>query len=254
MSSCKKFCSGGEGRLYLNWGFRGGGQGHSSRCCQHNFASPIPACVGHLWGAVSSGGSHRASDCAWEKKITPPGSFWLCGKIWIQCLHPSLILRAAPAPSAALAPKRVPGQAAPAAAAPLLQTPALEAADGIWEGNLTKKDLLPAKIFPWGTNLTVLAESLPQSSSFQLKTNRKAKFFRGWKVLVGDAASMPTLAPSGPSSPPGHLALCWQHLPWACRGDTAWAALGSTQRNWLCKVRPFGPFPVDTRSTPSTAT
>ncbi|XP_039552618.1 transcription factor E2-alpha isoform X6 [Passer montanus] len=49
--------------------------------------------------------------------------FWLCGKIRIQCLHPSLILRAA------LAPERVPGHAAPAAAAPLLHTPALEAAE-----------------------------------------------------------------------------------------------------------------------------
>lgn len=104
-------------------------------------------------------------------------SFWLCGKTGIQCLHLSLILRAAlaPAPSAAVAPKRVPGQAAAAAAAPLLQTPALGAAGGIWEGNLTKKDLLPAKISPWETNLMFLAETLSQSLSFQLKI----KFCRG---------------------------------------------------------------------------
>lgn len=56
-----------------------------------------------------------------------------------------------------------------------------------------------------------LAESLPQSLSFQLKTNRKAKFCRGQEVLVGDAASMPTLAPSGPFSPLG---------TWPCAGST----------------------------------
>lgn len=142
---------------------------------------PVPACVGHPWGAVSSGGSPRASDCAWKRKSTILAGFWLCGKIGIQCLHPSVILRAAlaPASDAAPAPKRVPGQAAPAAAAPLLQKPALGVADGIWERNLTKRDLLPAKIFPWGTNLMFLVETLPQTVSFQSKTNRKAKFCRG---------------------------------------------------------------------------
>lgn len=116
-----------------------------------------------------------------RKKITPSGGLLaVWKKIRIQCLHLSLILRAAlaPAPNAALAPKRVPGQAAPAAAAPLLQTPALGAAGGIWEGNLTKKDLLPAEILPWGTDLMFLAETLPQSLSFQLKTNTEAKFRR----------------------------------------------------------------------------
>lgn len=135
---------------------------------------PIPAWVRHPWGTVSSGGSPRASHCAWKRKSPLLVGFWLCGKIGIQCLHPSLILRAAlaPAPNAALASKRVPGQASPAAAAPLLQTPALGAADGIWEGNLTKKDLLPGKIFPWGTNLMFLAETVPQSLSSQSKTNK----------------------------------------------------------------------------------
>lgn len=123
-----------------------------------------------------------------------------------------MILRAAlaPVPDAALAPKRVPGQAAPAAAAPLLQKPALGVADGIWERNLTKRDLLPAKIFPWGDKPDVFGGDPPPNCEFSVKNKQEGKILQ--RVGVGgDAASLPALAPSAPSSPLG---------TWPCAGST----------------------------------
>lgn len=109
------------------------------------------------------------------------------------------------------------------------------------------------KSFLGGQTLWFWWRSSPKLGVFSRKQTGRHNFAEGrrcrWQCCI---TACP--CPQCPLQPPGHLALCWQHLPLAHRGDTARAALGSTWRNWLCKVRPFGPFPVDTRSTPSTAT
>lgn len=69
---------------------------------------------------------------------------------------------------------------------------------------------------------------------------------------------LPAPAPGSTLQSRRSPAPCWQHLHVARRGDARPEYPGplreAPETNWLCKGRLFEPFPVDTRSTTSTAT
>lgn len=130
-----------------------------------------------------------------EKENHPSGRL-----LWDSVSALSLILRAAlaPAPNAALAPERVPGQAAPNT--------------GSCSWNLGRKSykegFASCQNLSLGDKPNVFGKDPPQVFEISLENKQEGKVLQR---VEGDAASMPTLAPSDPSSPVG---------TWPCAGST----------------------------------